>query len=123
MANKTDVLQALELRRQEKHEEHLEWINDLQRKLNSEKLLEGIKAIDYCKQTGARMQVGGVVGIEVGGVPFTTDFFMFGAKELREKLEEVQVWKNQIDKDHRRLKKEVLLYGVTDDLVAIVKEF
>ena len=123
MASKTDVLQALELRREEKHDEILGEINRIQMQLNEKKRLQSLEMKSYCRDHNVKIGDDGILYVRIGDIAFFSDYFITTEAMLVSEIEKLEAEKALIDSDHRRLRKEVLLHGVSDELLRIIKEF
>jgi len=128
MASKADALAALELRRQEKHENFRDKLNGLQRRLVAHRR-EGKSTLEeFCKdpkvkQLKPSVRSDNTLSIVINGIVFTTDHFVMTEKDLLDAMELVMDNIQHIDRDYRSLKKTVLLYGVDENLLKLIEEF
>jgi len=123
MASKSDILEALRLKREDKHEQELKNIQDYERHLNTSRLLKGIKAREFCKAHDCSLTTGNMIHKVIGGVKFYSDQFMLSDKEVQEKLDTSRDRKAQIDSKYRELKQQILLHGADPEIVSLVKNW
>ena len=126
MANKQDVLKALEIRFYQRQKE----VSDKEEALDVKRAKDNLIRMEaYCKKMGYTLK-GGVVSKKINGLVFTLD--SAGREKLRKRAgctpgKSYNKWscekRREVERQYNEIRRQILLHGISPELLELVEGF